>query len=140
MDKIYIKNLEFIGNHGVFAEEKFLQQKFIISIEMETCTRKAGVNDDLYHSTHYGFVSDDVERVFFSKSFDLIEALAEAIAKEILIKYSLIKNVTGMCVRKCMQVCVCVCMCMRVCARIFAWMCACMCVYMRVSGSVCAYV
>lgn len=94
MDKIYIKNLEFIGNHGVFAEEKFLQQKFIISIEMETCTRKAGVNDDLNHSTHYGFVSDDVEKVFFSKSFNLIEALAEAIAKEILIKHSLIKNVT----------------------------------------------
>lgn len=93
MDKIYIKNLEFIGNHGVFAEEKFLQQKFSISIEMETSTRKAGVGDDLNHSTHYGFVSDDIEKVFFSKSFDLIEALAEAIASKILTKYPLIKNV-----------------------------------------------
>ena len=27
MDKIYIKNLEFIGNHGVFAEEKQRQRK-----------------------------------------------------------------------------------------------------------------
>lgn len=93
MDKIYIKNLEFIGNHGVFAEEKFLQQKFIISVEMETNTRKAGTNDDLKHSTHYGFVADDIEKVFFSRSFDLIEALAEAIAKEILIKYSLVQSV-----------------------------------------------
>ncbi|MGL4652416.1 2-amino-4-hydroxy-6-hydroxymethyldihydropteridine diphosphokinase [Cetobacterium sp.] len=93
MDKIYIENLEFIGNHGVFPEEKFLQQKFIVSVEMETCTRKAGVDDDLNYSTHYGFVSEDIERVFFFKSFDLIEALAEAIAKEILVKYSLIKNV-----------------------------------------------
>ncbi len=96
MDKIYIENLEFIGNHGVFPEEKFLHQKFIISVTMETCTRKAGVGDDLTHSTHYGFVSEDIERVFFSKSFDLIEALAENIAKEILIKYPLIKNVKVM--------------------------------------------
>ncbi|MBC2851420.1 2-amino-4-hydroxy-6-hydroxymethyldihydropteridine diphosphokinase [Cetobacterium sp. 8H] len=93
MDKIYIKNLEFIGNHGVFPEEKFLQQKFSISLEMETSTRKAGLGDDLNYSTHYGFVSDDVERIFFSKSFDLIEALAESIAQEILTKYSLIQKV-----------------------------------------------
>ncbi len=93
MDKIYISNLEFIGNHGVFPEEKFLQQKFSISLEMETCTRKAGLGDDLTHSTHYGFVSEDVEKIFFSKSFDLIEALAESIAQEILIKYPLIKKI-----------------------------------------------
>lgn len=93
MDKIYIENLEFIGNHGVFPEEKFLEQKFIISIEMETSTRKAGVGDDLTYSTHYGFVSDHVEKIFFSKSFDLIEALGEAIAKEILINFPLINKV-----------------------------------------------
>ncbi|MGL5356192.1 MAG: dihydroneopterin aldolase, partial [Cetobacterium sp.] len=93
MDKIYIENLEFIGNHGVFPEEKFLEQKFIISVEMETCTRKAGIHDDLNFSTHYGFVAEDIEKVFFSKSFDLIEALAENIATTILIKYSFIKNI-----------------------------------------------
>lgn len=93
MDKIYIENLEFIGNHGVFQEEKFLQQKFVISVEMDTCTRKAGIGDDLTQSTHYGFVADDIEKIFFSKSFDLIEALAESIAEMILLKYSLIKNV-----------------------------------------------
>lgn len=93
MDKIYIKNLEFIGNHGVFQEEKFLHQKFVISLEMETSFRKAGVNDDLEHSTHYGFVSDTVEKVFFSKSFDLIEALAESIAENVLIEYPLINAV-----------------------------------------------
>lgn len=93
MDKIYIENLEFIGNHGVFKEEKMLHQKFSISIEMETSTRRAGVNDDLNHSTHYGFVSDHVEKIFFSKSFDLIEALGEAIAEEILVNFPLIQKV-----------------------------------------------
>lgn len=93
MDKIYIENLEFIGNHGVFEEEKILHQKFSISLELTTSTRKAGINDDIHSSTHYGFVADDVEKVFFSTSFALIEALAEAIAETILIKYPLISAV-----------------------------------------------
>ncbi|MBC2854915.1 2-amino-4-hydroxy-6-hydroxymethyldihydropteridine diphosphokinase [Cetobacterium sp. 2A] len=93
MDKIYIENLEFIGNHGVFPEEKFLEQKFIISVEMSTSTRRAGCNDDLNYSTHYGFVSNDIEEVFYSKSFDLIEALAEKIAEKILINYHFVKSI-----------------------------------------------
>ena len=31
MDKIYIRDLEFIGYHGVFEEEKKLGQKFFVS-------------------------------------------------------------------------------------------------------------
>jgi len=30
MDKIYIRDLEFIGYHGVFEEEKKLGQKFFV--------------------------------------------------------------------------------------------------------------
>lgn len=93
MDKIYINDLEFIGNHGVFPEEKILGQKFLISVILETSTREAGVSGDLTSSTHYGYVADDIEKVFFSKSFDLIESLAEEIAKAILNNYSLISAV-----------------------------------------------
>lgn len=93
MDKICIENLEFIGNHGVFKEEKFLEQKFIISIKMETNTRRAGVTGDLSASTHYGNVADDIEKVFFSDSFDLIETLAEKIAEKILSSYPLVTRV-----------------------------------------------
>ena len=42
MDKIIIENLEIIAEHGVFKEEKFLGQKFIVSLEMKTDTREAG--------------------------------------------------------------------------------------------------
>ena len=72
MDKIIIENLEIIAEHGVFKEEKFLGQKFIISIEMLTDTREAGKTENLNASTHYCFVTDDVEKIFTSKSFDLI--------------------------------------------------------------------
>jgi dihydroneopterin aldolase/2-amino-4-hydroxy-6-hydroxymethyldihydropteridine diphosphokinase len=93
MDRICIENLEFIGNHGVFKEEKFLEQKFIISVRMETDTRKAGVSGELESSTHYGNVAEDIEKVFFSDSFDLIETLAEKIAEKILSCYPLISKV-----------------------------------------------
>ena len=94
MDKIIIKNLEFIATHGVFPEEKFLGQKFSISLTMLTDTRKAGKTGDLTASTHYGLVADDIEHLFMSESFDLIETCAEKIAELILCKYSLIKEVT----------------------------------------------
>lgn len=93
MDKIIINNLEIIANHGVFQEEKNIGQKFIISVEMNLSTRKAGVTDDLQYSTHYGEVADDIEKLFVSKSNDLLEKCAEEIAEMILLKYRLVKEV-----------------------------------------------
>ena len=93
MDKIIIENLELIAEHGVFKEEKFLGQKFIISVEMITDTREAGKTGNLNASTHYGFVADDIEKIFTSESFDLIETCAEKIAEMILTKYPLISEV-----------------------------------------------
>lgn len=93
MDKIIISELEFIANHGVFKEEKFLGQKFCVSVEMITNTREAGKNDDLNFSTHYGLVANDIEKIFSNNSFDLIETCAEKIAEMILLKYPLILEV-----------------------------------------------
>ena len=90
MDKIYIRDLEFIGYHGVFEEEKKLGQKFYVSLELITNLRDAGLNDDILKTTHYGEVAKTVEKVFFSKKYDLIETLAEDIAREILLNFNLI--------------------------------------------------
>ena len=40
MDKIKIKDLEVFANHGVFPEENTLGQKFIVSADLYTDTRK----------------------------------------------------------------------------------------------------
>lgn len=93
VDSIIIRDLEFIANHGVLQEEKRLGQKFIISVELKLSTRKAGVTDNLEYSTHYGEVADDIEKLFTSKSNDLIEKCAEEIAQMILLKYRLVKEV-----------------------------------------------
>lgn len=93
MDKIIIKNLELIGNHGVFKEEKILGQKFIISVEMQTDTYLAGKSDNLNYSTNYGMVANDIENLFSNNSFNLIETCAEKIAEMILLNYDLVNNV-----------------------------------------------
>lgn len=93
MDKIYINNLEFIGFHGVFPEEKKLGQKFLVSLELIVDTREAGKTGDLIKSVHYGLVAQDVERVFLEKSIDLIETCAENIAEMVLKKYELVKEI-----------------------------------------------
>lgn len=93
MDKIYINNLEFIGFHGVFPEEKKLGQKFLVSLELTVDTREAGKTGDLTKSVHYGLVAQDVEKIFLEKSIDLIETCAEIIAEMVLKKYELVKEV-----------------------------------------------
>ena len=93
MDKIYINNLEFIGFHGVFPEEKKLGQKCLVSLELTVDTREAGKTGDLTKSVHYGLVAQDVEKLFLEKSIDLIETCAENIAEMVLKKYELVKEV-----------------------------------------------
>ena len=93
MDKIYINNLEFIGFHGVFPEEKKLGQKFLVSLELTVDTREAGKTGDLTKSVHYGLVAQDVGELFLKKSVDLIETCAEEIAELVLKKYDLVKEV-----------------------------------------------
>ena len=93
MDKIYINNLEFIGYHGVFEEEKVLGQKFLVSLEMELDTRVAGKTGDLTKSVHYGLVAKDVEKIFLTKRENLLESCAENIAEMVLKNYNLVKSV-----------------------------------------------
>ena len=84
MDKIYIRDLEFIGYHGVFEEEK-IRAKFYLSLELSTDLREA--NDDITKTTHYGEVAETVKKIFFQKKYDLIETLAEDIAREVLLSF-----------------------------------------------------
>lgn len=93
-DKIQIKNLEVFANHGVFPEETKLGQKFLISLTMYTHTRHAGRTDDLEHSINYGEVSTFVTDYTKQHPCKLIEAAAENLAEELLLRYPLLAGVT----------------------------------------------
>jgi len=84
MDQIIMKGLQFYGYHGVLDAEKALGQKFIIHVTLDTDLKKAGQSDDLSETISYAALYSIVEKVTTKNRFDLIEALAETIASELL--------------------------------------------------------
>ncbi|WP_291634170.1 2-amino-4-hydroxy-6-hydroxymethyldihydropteridine diphosphokinase [Clostridium sp.] len=93
MDKIYIKDLEVYGHHGVFQEEKTLGQRFLISLELSLSLREAGTTDDLTKTVHYGELCHLVEEEFKKENYNLIEKATEKLAEFILLKYDLVQRV-----------------------------------------------
>ncbi|MGN0400121.1 MAG: 2-amino-4-hydroxy-6-hydroxymethyldihydropteridine diphosphokinase [Blautia sp.] len=93
MDKIKIKDLEVFARHGVFPEENFLGQKFVISATLYTSTRKAGLTDELEYSIHYGEVSHLIKKIVEENTWKLLEKVAEELARAILLEYPLAQQV-----------------------------------------------
>lgn len=92
--KIQIKNLEVFANHGVFPEETKLGQKFLLSLVMYLDTRRAGKTDDLEKSVNYGEVSSFMTAYMKEHPYQLIEAAAENLAEELLLRYPLLDGIT----------------------------------------------
>lgn len=93
-DEIHIEELEVFANHGAFPEETRLGQKFLISLILYTDSRNAGKTDCLEKSVDYGEVSKFVTEYTKSHPCRLIEAAAEHLAEELLLRYELLKGVT----------------------------------------------
>ena len=93
-DEIHIENLEIFARHGVFPEENKLGQKFLISLTMFTKTRPAGTSDALEASIDYGSVSHFMTEWMQAHTYKLIEAAAEHLCEELLLRYPLLKGVT----------------------------------------------
>jgi 7,8-dihydroneopterin aldolase/epimerase/oxygenase len=86
-DRILLHAMRFAGRHGVGAEEKERPQPFEIDIEMAVDLRAAGATDDLAATVDYGAVFAVAQRVVETTSRDLVEAIAETIAQEVLAGY-----------------------------------------------------
>lgn len=84
MDKIYLKGLSFYGYHGLFPEENRLGQRFEVDVELFVSLKKAGQTDNMKHSIDYGMVHDIVKEIVTGEPKNLIEAVAESIATELL--------------------------------------------------------
>lgn len=86
-DKILLAGMIFYGKHGVLPEEKVLGQTFIIDAEIWRDLSKAGKSDDLNYTLSYAEIYDLIKEIVTNKVFNLIEALAEDIAGQILDQY-----------------------------------------------------
>ncbi len=86
-DKIIMAGMQFYARHGVFPEEKAMGQKFIVDLEIRLDLRQAGRTDDLNRTLNYADIYAVVKNITTGRSFNLVEALAEEIAHEILEHY-----------------------------------------------------
>ena len=93
-DEIRIENLEVFAHHGVFPEENRLGQKFLVSLILYVDTRPAGRTDCLEQSVHYGEVASFADTYLREHTFQLIEAAAEHLAEELLLRYPLLQGLT----------------------------------------------
>lgn len=93
MDKIYIKDLQVHGFHGVNQQEKDMGQRFLISLQLFLDLKEAGESDDLTKTVNYAQLCFDIEEEFKKKKYDLIEKAAEELSQFILLKYELVNRV-----------------------------------------------
>ena len=75
---IRIEDLRLFGRHGVHPHEKEDGQEFVFDVSLDVGTR--GASDRLEDAVDYRQVLRVVEEINASRSFDLIEALADAVA------------------------------------------------------------
>lgn len=94
MDKIKIKDLEVYCNHGVYQEENVLGQKFLVSAVLYTDTRQAGTTDDLKKSIDYGSVCHKITQFLKEHTYQLIEMVAEQLAKYLLLEVKNLEKVS----------------------------------------------
>ncbi len=92
MDKIKIYGLRFFEYHGVFEEEKQAGQEFVVDCEFEIDT--SCFDDDLNNTINYGQCSIDIVEFCTNNRFDLLETLANSLAKYLLKKYTLMSSLT----------------------------------------------
>lgn len=94
MDSIRIEDLEVYAGHGVFSEETRNGQMFLVCAELYMDLHPAGKADELTLSTHYGEVCQLINSYLRKHTFQLIEAAAEQLAREVLLKFPLIRKLS----------------------------------------------
>ena len=84
MDRISIRDLALRCIIGVQDFERREKQDVLINLEMEADLREAGASDDIADTVDYKAIKKRIIALVEDSRFNLIEALAEAIARTAL--------------------------------------------------------
>lgn len=79
----------FYTYHGVYATERELGQRLGVDVELHLDLAKPGAGDDPEITPNYAEVYTLVREIVEERTFALLEAIAEAIAGELLAAYEL---------------------------------------------------
>jgi dihydroneopterin aldolase len=92
-DKIFIRDMAFQANHGVFQHEKEYPQRFMVDFEGEMYLGSPAETDEVLDTVRYDLVAETIRDVVTGERFNLIETLAEEIAQRILDTYAGLETV-----------------------------------------------
>jgi len=93
-DRIQLRGLRVVGTHGVLPEEQARPQPFELDLDLAVDLALASVSDRLADTVDYGAVAELAAGVVAGPSFELLEALAEAVAQAALVSDLRITEVT----------------------------------------------
>jgi dihydroneopterin aldolase len=94
IDEILLEGMRFYAYHGVNPEERALGQRFTVDVTLAVDLRRAGQSDNLADTVSYSAVYKLVRGIVEGEPRDLIEAVAEAIAVEILTNFPTVQSVS----------------------------------------------
>jgi len=91
-DEILLEGMRFYAYHGVNPEEQTLGQRFTVDVVLAVDLRRAGQSDDLAHTVSYSAVYKVVKGIVEGEPRNLIEAVAESIASQIMESFPLVEH------------------------------------------------
>jgi 7,8-dihydroneopterin aldolase/epimerase/oxygenase len=83
-DRLSLLGMRFEARHGVHPEEKVTAQPFEVDLVLRADLAEPAATDTLEATVDYGALYHLVREIVEGPSFDLIEALADAIARVVL--------------------------------------------------------
>ena len=83
---VELRGLRIFGRHGVHAEERERGQDFLFDVDLAVGDR--GASDRLEDAVDYSAVARTVQEVSDAHAYDLIEALATAVADELVARFA----------------------------------------------------
>ena len=86
MITVELRGLRLFGRHGVHTHEKQNGQDFLFDVDLDVGER--GSSDRLEDAVDYREVARTVAEVSDARSYDLLEALATAVADELLRRFA----------------------------------------------------
>jgi dihydroneopterin aldolase len=86
MNTVELRGLRVFGRHGVHENEKRDGQDFLFDVDLAVGER--GASDRLADAVDYSAVARTVQELSDERSYDLLEALAAAVADELLRRFA----------------------------------------------------
>lgn len=83
IDSVFVRGLEFEGNHGYTAAERRGTRRFRVNLTLELPLGAAAASDKIADTVDYWKVSEIVVSIGTKSTFKLLEALAGAIGAKI---------------------------------------------------------